>query len=65
MGTYVGRTTDEEIASAYEIGLSDAVWRLHRGISACRLFGWWALFAEEAFEEKTGIVLRRGEVCKA
>lgn len=59
MVIYVGRTTDT-ITSAYEIGLSDAVWDLHRGISACRLFGWWALFAEEEFEEKTGIVPNPG-----
>lgn len=64
MVVYVGRTTDK-ITSAYEIGLSDSVWDPHRGFGACRLFGWRAPFAEEEFEEKTGIVLRHGEVCKA
>lgn len=64
MVVYVGKTTDKN-TSAYEIGLSDVAWDPHQGFRTGRLFGWREPFSSDEFERKTGIILRRGEVCRA
>lgn len=64
MVVYIGKTSDR-LMPTYEIGVTQETWDPHLGFVGGRLFEWLAPFRSEEFEQRTGIVLGSGELCKA